>query len=59
MSHIPRKALIFYCPYSKSDHTDISNINQITSKGCSGQIALEIEPSGNNRKKKTLFIFYY
>lgn len=49
MSHIPKRALIFYCPYSKSDNTDICNINQITNEGCSGQIALEIEPSGNNR----------
>ncbi|KAI8641065.1 hypothetical protein BD408DRAFT_483718 [Parasitella parasitica] len=43
MSHIPRKALIFYCPFARPS-IHVPNIDQAASRGCSGQIALEIEP---------------
>ncbi|CEP15092.1 hypothetical protein [Parasitella parasitica] len=43
MSHIPKKALICYCPYARPD-INVPNIDQITERGCSGQIALEMEP---------------
>ncbi|OBZ82313.1 hypothetical protein A0J61_09635, partial [Choanephora cucurbitarum] len=39
MSHIPKKALVFYCPLIPNQA--IPNIDKIALAGCSGQIALE------------------
>ncbi|KAI8048159.1 uncharacterized protein B0P05DRAFT_564726 [Gilbertella persicaria] len=39
MSHIPKKAFVFYCPIEPDQ--PIPNVDSITLLGCSGQIALE------------------
>ncbi|KAL7312190.1 hypothetical protein PS15m_007984 [Mucor circinelloides] len=49
MSHIPKRAFIYYCPYTVSDQHSLHHVNQVAKEGCSGQIVLEKEPSGSNK----------
>jgi hypothetical protein len=56
MTHIPKRALVLYCP--SIPNQPIPNVDRITLNGCSGQIALE-KNQGNiftnqARKKKKL-----
>ncbi|KAL9545692.1 hypothetical protein MBANPS3_007028 [Mucor bainieri] len=49
MSHIPKRACIYYCPYTLTDQNTLEHVNQVARAGCSGQIALEKEPSDSDQ----------
>ncbi|GAN00894.1 conserved hypothetical protein [Mucor ambiguus] len=49
MSHIPKRAFIYYCPYALADQHKLEHVHQVAREGCSGQIALEKEPSDSNQ----------
>ncbi|KAF1798043.1 hypothetical protein V8B55DRAFT_1551066 [Mucor lusitanicus] len=49
MSHIPKRALVYYCPYTLPDQHPLEHVHQVAREGCSGQIALEKESSDSSQ----------